>query len=171
MRIMRGLYMIREFWLSHKDGDKMIPLLSSVIDPQSYLTSSWVLQKYGVMTEAVYEITAVTPRHAKVVNNKLGRFVYAHVSNNLVNNFTEIDCWGILAHQATPAKALFDYLNLASDARMYLQLDYDLAEDLRLNLSEWSSGWRDEFGRIVGESGVAKMIKANENLKRYVWRS
>ena len=170
IRIKRGFYMAKELWLSHKGSDRMIPLLASVIDPQSYLTGPWVLQKYQFMTEAVYEITSATTTHSKVIENDLGRFVYSHIPASLFDHYVEIDCYGVLAHQATPSKALFDYLYLQSDAKLLLQSNYNLAEDLRLNLSEWTREWREEFGKIVRECGKAKMIKINTNLERYVWR-
>lgn len=170
MRIKRGFYMTKELWLSYKENDKMIPFLATVIDPQSYLTGSWVLQKYQIMTEAIYEITSATTTHSKVIENDFGRFVYSHIPASLFDHYTQIDCYGVLVHQATPSKALFDYLYLQSDTKLLLQADYDLAEDLRLNLSEWSREWRDEFSAIVTECGKAKMIKINANLRRYVWR-
>jgi len=171
IRLKKGFYMTKEYWLSHKNGPAMTSLVATTIDNLSYLTGPFVLQKYGVMTEAIYEITSATPRHGRVIENSFGRFVYFHIQKKLINHYTQIDCNGVIAHQATPAKALFDYLYLQNNSKIYAQTDYNLASDLRLNLNEWSEEWRNEFSQIVKESNKIKMIKAEKNLRKYVWQS
>ncbi len=66
--------------------------------------------------------------------------------------------YGIPFAQASRAKALFDYLYLRPGPRAQLDKGYDLAEDLRLNLDEFSLQEREEFGGYVMASHLTKLI-------------
>jgi len=81
-RIKRGYYMTREFWLQNKHDLNFTAMISAIIQPHSYLTGVWVLQKYGVMTEGIYLVTAATLKHTRSISNKLASFHYFHIRKN-----------------------------------------------------------------------------------------
>ena len=79
LRIKRGYYMTREFWLQNKNSLDFTAMVAVIVQPHSYLTGVWVLQKYGVMTEGIYLVTAASLKHTRSVSNKLGNFHYFHI--------------------------------------------------------------------------------------------
>ena len=77
--------------------------------------------------------------------------------------------------QASVAKALFDYLYLRPLSANLESQHYNLAEDLRLNLEEFTPKEREEFAGHVFKSetirkGGAKMRHVQKNLEVHVWR-
>jgi len=169
IRLKRGYYMAREFWLGNKNDENFIALVSSIIQPHSYLTGAWVLQKYGVMTEGIYAVTAATIKHTRSISNKLASFYYCHIKEKLFNGFAETSFNGIVCRQATAAKALFDYLYFKSEHPAIRDKRYDLAEDERLNLFDWDNKMKAEFFRLTEKSGSPKMKRIAVNLQRKIW--
>jgi hypothetical protein len=75
---------------------------------------------------------------------------------------------------ASPAKALFDYLYLRPSVGNWIQAS--LAEELRLNLSEFTSDDRREFSEYVltgdpAKMGGVKMRRILTNLEKTVWQT
>jgi hypothetical protein len=164
----RGLYMHRGFFEQHRRETEFSPLVSAILLPQSYLSLEYVLQEHGVLTEVTYPVTAVTLKNTRTILSPLGTFVYRHIRPSLYLGFQISEAFGVPVSQASPAKALFDYLYLrplASTARRY-----DLAEELRLNLDDFSQAERDEFAGYVAASELPKMATILHNLESGVWR-
>ncbi len=80
------------------------------------------------------------------------------------------EAYGIAYAQASPAKALFDYLYLRPLPGDIKLQRYDLAEELRLNLDEFNPAERAEFAGYVTRSGMAKMQQILKNLEINLWR-
>ena len=76
----------------------------------------------------------------------------------------------MILHRASEAKALFDYLYLRPLPRSLRAEDLDQAEDLRLNLDEFSPEDINEFKRHVEISDSEKMNFILDNLRRTVWQ-
>lgn len=168
-RLKRGIYMSEEYYLSHHNQFGFTETLAMIIQPMAYLSKEYVLQKHAVMTEAVYVVTAVTRKNQLKVINKLGAFNYSHIQDKLFGGYVESDVLGIRICEATPGKALFDYLYFRSNGWTFARRDYDLAEDLRLNLWDWDKSQRDDFANWVEKSKSRKMRDALENLRRNIW--
>jgi len=168
-RIKRGYYMTREFWLQNKHDLNFTAMISAIIQPHSYLTGVWVLQKYGVMTEGIYLVTAATLKHTRSISNKLASFHYFHIQEKLFNYYQETNFAGIICREATAAKALFDFFYFRSEHPGLRSKNYDLAEDERLNLEEWDSKMKTEFFRLTEKSGLPKMKRIAANLSRKIW--
>jgi len=169
IRLKRGCYMSREFWLMHKNDLDFMAMISVILQPQSYLTGAWVLQKYGVMTEGIYSVTAVTTKHTRVITNKIATFYYAHIANKLFNGYEEINYCGVSCREATAAKALFDYLYLRHEPGGLREKNFDLAEDERLNIDDCKKGRINEFLSYIKMSSLPKMGRIAKNLKENVW--
>ncbi|KKS80661.1 MAG: hypothetical protein UV54_C0001G0011 [Candidatus Beckwithbacteria bacterium GW2011_GWA2_43_10] len=168
-RIKRGYYLTREFWLQNKHDLNFTAMIAAIIQPHSYLTGVWVLQKYGVMTEGIYLVTAATLKHTRSVSNQLGNFYYFHIQEKLFNHYQETNFAGIICREATAAKALFDFFYFKSEHPGLRDKDFDLAEDERLNLEEWDKPMKDEFFRLTEKSGSPKMKRIAKNLKAKIW--
>ena len=168
-RIKRGYYMTREFWLQNKHDLNFTAMISAIIQPHSYLTGVWVLQKYGVMTEGIYLVTAATIKHTRSISNKLASFHYFHIQEKLFNHYQETNFAGIVCREATAAKALFDYFYFKSEPPAIRDKNFDLAEDERLNLEEWDSKMKTEFLQLTEKSKSPKMKRIAANLSRKIW--
>jgi hypothetical protein len=71
---------------------------------------------------------------------------------------------------ASKAKALFDYFYFRPFPREWRVKDYNVVEDLRLDLDEWVMDDIDEFSEYVRLAKSEKMSFFYKNLRRNVWR-
>jgi predicted transcriptional regulator of viral defense system len=171
----RGVYMHRRFYELHRQDAAFAPAVSAILLPQSYLSLEYVLQQHGILTEITYPVTAITIKNTRTILNSLGTFVYRHIQPDLYFGFQIMEAYGVPYAQASTAKALFDYLYLRPLlADLEPQL-YNLAEELRLNLDEFTREQREEFSGYVLKSeairkGSAKMRRILNNMEVHVWR-
>ncbi len=170
IRLKRGVYMPREFYTTHNKEISFLPAVSAIIKPQSYISSTYILQRSGILTEITYPITAITLKNTHTVTNELGSFTYQHMNPSLYNGFTHKEYFGLNFYQAAMAKALFDYLYLRPLSRKERGKSYNLAEELRLNLNEFPENEREEFTAHVENSGSLKMHDVLENFQEYIWQ-
>lgn len=170
IRLKKGVYMTRRFYELHQNHASFTPAVSTIILPQSYVSLEYILQRAGVMTEVTYPLTAVTPKNTRKIENSLGTFVYRHIKLPLYTGFNQEIFYGMIFHQASVAKALFDYFYLRPLPRSLRTHNINLAEDLRLNLDELSSEVRDEFEDFIELSNSPKMRFIHENLRRTIWQ-
>ena len=77
---------------------------------------------------------------------------------------------GIPFAQASPAKALFDYLHLRKIPLAFHSWTASLADELRLNLDDFTNADREEFALYIESSEIRKMKLILENLRSTVWR-
>ena len=164
-RLKNGVYMPRRFYERHRQDAAFSAIISAILLPQSYLSLEYVLQQNGILTEITYPITAITTKNTHAIDNASGDFVYRHIRPELYRGFHIAEAYGIPYAQATLAKALFDYLYLRP-----LDTRANLAEELRLNLDDFTPQERDEFAGYVAISGKPKMRNILTNLEKYVWR-
>ena len=73
----------------------------------------------------------------------------------------------LLYFTITGFKQAFYFQPLPRDLRTH---QINLAEELRLNLSELSSDERDEFEKYIDLSDSPKMTFIHENLRKTIWR-
>lgn len=173
--IKKGVYMHRRFFEQHHQDTVFAPAVSAILLPQSYLSLEYVLQQHGILTEITYPVTAITIKNTRTIVNSLGTFVYRHIQPELYFGFHIMDAYGVPYAEASVARALFDYLYLRPLPANLEPQRYNLAEDLRLNLEEFTREERDEFAGYVLKSetirkGGAKMRRVQNNLEVYVWR-
>lgn len=169
IRIKRGYYMTREFYLSNKNDFDFIGMVASVVAPKGYLSTEYVLYNHGVMTEVVMAYTGMTTGKTQRVASALGSFMFRHIKHELYAGYTEKVAWGVKVRTATLGKALFDFLYIRPQGWSYGAKGYDLTEDLRLNLYDWSEEDKKEFELWVDKSKSKKMMRARDNIRRYVW--
>ena len=171
----KGVYMHCHFYEQHRQDAAFSLIVSAILLPQSYISLEYVLQQHGILTEITYPVTAITVKNTRTIVNSLGTFVYRHIQNDQYLGFQIMEAYGVPYAQASVAKALFDYLYLRSLPADLAPQHYNLAEELRLNLDEFTLAEREGFAGYVQSSrvvkkGTMKMHRILKNLEYHVWR-
>jgi len=166
----RGFYMTRRFFELHRGDADFSMAVSAILLPQSYISLEYILQRRSILTEVTYPVTSITLKNTRAVENKLGTFTYQHIKPELYSGFSVSEYYGTPFAQASLAKALFDYLYLRPFKGALAFKNYDLAEDLRLNLDEVSPADWEEFIRYVETSQIAKMELIIDHLRKTTWQ-
>jgi len=169
MRIKRGAYMMREFFLVHKLNFDFAGMVASVIAPRGYLSTEYILHNHGVMTEAVMAYTGVTLGKTQRISSQLGSYIFRNMKPDLYGGYKKKLAWGVEIREASLGKALFDFLYLRPHGWTYGASNYDLVEDLRLNLFDWNEKDKNEFAMWVEKSESKKMKNALNNIKEHLW--
>lgn len=169
IQLKRGVYTTRRFYELHRSDADFSMAVSAILIPQSYVSLEFILQRNAVLTEVTYPISAITVKNTRVIENTLGTFTYRHIKDELYRGYTITEYYGVLFAQASVAKALFDYLYLRPQTGS-LKSSSNLAEELRLNLEDFSIADQDEFAAYVESSKILKMVRILKNLRRTVWR-
>lgn len=170
IQLKKGVYMTHRFFDLHRADANFSVMVSSILIPRSYLSLEYVLQQNAILTDITYPVSAITIKQTRVFENQLGTFTYRHIKEELYQGFTISEIFGIPSARATVAKALFDYLYLRPWNHKGRLADYNLAEDLRLNLDEFPKKGRAEFAAFVEISKSKKMDRIMKNLRKTVWR-
>jgi predicted transcriptional regulator of viral defense system len=125
LQLRRGLYATRR-------GIHPYCLAASIYGP-SYVSFETALSFYGLIPEAVYEITSATLKRSKEFDNVFGRYRYRTVPRNVypigIERITE---GGIPFLIASPTKALCDRIALEPRMRSVAEVR-QWAELMRLN--------------------------------------
>ena len=169
IQLKNGLYMPRQFHERHAGDEDFSPAVSSILLPQSYLSLEFVLQRRQILTDITYPVTAVTLKNTRTIENRLGTFWYRHIQPSLYRGFVITEYYGIPFAMASMAKALFDYLYLRPWTGEIPSRGFSLAEDLRLNLDEFTEDEREEFAGYVEMSHSPKMKSILANLRKTTW--
>jgi len=170
IQLKKGVYMTRRFYERHGAEPGFAAACSAILLPQSYLSLEYVLQRHALLTETTYPVTAVTLHNTRLIQNDLGVFSYRHVQPRLYYGFNPGDYHGLRYAEATPAKALFDYLYLRPLPRPLRTRQYALAEELRLNLERLDDSGRAEFAAHVRRAASPKMTTILDNLEHSIWQ-
>jgi len=170
IQLKKGVYTTRRFYEIHRADADFSMAVSAILIPQSYVSLEFILQRHAVLTDVTYPITAITLKNTRLIKNSLGTFTYQHIKENLYRGFSISDYHGIPIAQASLAKALFDYFYLRPSSKAVQSTNYNLAEEVRLNLEDLSEADQNEFTEFVETSKVLKMDHILKNLRRSVWR-
>ncbi len=170
LQLKKGVYMTRRFFERHRAEADFAPMVSTILIPQSYVSLEYILQLSGILTEVTYPVSAVTRKQTRAFENPLGTFTYRNIKAELYTGFTFSEYQGIPIARATAAKALFDFFYLRPWKARPRSAGYDLAEDLRLNLEDFSASEREEFAAFVALSQSKKMDQILAILERTTWR-
>ncbi len=170
IQLKKGVYMTRRFFEQHRADADFAPMVSAILIPQSYLSLEYILQRNAILTDMTYPVTAVTLKQTRIFENKLATFSYRNIKADLYQGFSFSEYMGIPIAQATVSKALFDFLYFHPWKGSRQLADYDLAEDQRLNLEDFSESDQVEFETFVEFSNSKKMEQILKNLRKTVWR-
>ncbi|MDI6732195.1 MAG: hypothetical protein QME05_06515 [Candidatus Margulisbacteria bacterium] len=108
IKLRRGLYLLNQ------DDREMNPsrfFIACQLYPPCYISTTYALSYYGIIPEAVRDVTCVTTRKTASFDNPSGRYVYQHLKKALFGGFhAEKDENGMLYFIADKEKALVDYI-------------------------------------------------------------
>ncbi len=167
----KGIYVTRRFYERHRGDADFSMMVSAILTPQSYISLEFVLQRNSILTDFTYPVSAVTSKATHVIENSLGTFTYRHVKEPIYGGYSISEYCGIPFGVASVAKSLFDYIYLRNWSNVRRSADFNLAEELRLSLGDFSAAERYEFSEYVRLSRSRKMEWALANLKRSTWRT
>jgi predicted transcriptional regulator of viral defense system len=170
VQLKNGVYMTSRFYEQHRGDYLFSAAVSAILIPQSYLSLEFILQRHNILTEVTYPITCITLKVTRRIVNEIGTYWYRNIRSDLYRGFDITEYFGIRIAQATPGKALFDYLYLRPLPATYRSMKLNLAEEWRLNLDELTTIDRDEFARYVDESRSRKMDYILNNFRSKVWQ-
>ena len=110
IQLKRGVYLL------NKNDQKLHPsrffLANQLLWP-SYVSLESALGYYGLIPEAVADVTSVTTQKTSRFNNPIGRFVYQHVKPEAFRGYRSYeDEAGLDCLIAEPEKAVADFLYL-----------------------------------------------------------
>ena len=109
----KGWYALTEKYSKESDKDFYLEFIANKLIEPSYLSGEYVLNKYGVLTEAVSAITSMTTGLKREIKNQLSVFRYYSISDKLFQGYQVNKKRGnIFILEADLAKALFDFLYL-----------------------------------------------------------
>lgn len=159
----RGLYIFKTYRDKCPNKDEYLRYLSSVVYYPSYVSKETVLAGYGMMTEAVYGISAVTDKIPRTFNSEAGVFGYSKIKSSLFCGFNECFFAGAKYYTASKSKALFDYLYFYK-RRMQI-LNPENLKETRINFQQMdSSDWR-EFESYLDKARSVKLNKMYKLIK------
>ncbi len=167
--IKRGLYVLNP----KKTGRPIsLPLISNLLYGPSYVSLDFALSYYGLIPEAVHEITSVTTGRTKTYDTSVGRFSYEHASlkSYPLGIASVANESGHFFLMATPEKALCDKLMQTSNLRINnvtTMLDY-FEQDLRLDLDEFAKFDLELLKRIAAVAIKPRLITVLCNTLEYV---
>lgn len=162
----KGLYILKEKWEKEINKDLYLEYLANKIYEPSYLSGEYVMNKYSLLTEAVYGITNTTTKSTKIFKNDLGRFSYYSLSPGLFGGFKIKKFYSAPIFIASKPKALFDFLYL----RFLRQapINQKAIEELRIN---WENLSYPEFkeAQKYGLASGSKRVNLVINLIRKIY--
>ncbi len=156
MQIKKGMYVTQDYVNGLPQKEPYVEFLANQIKHPSYLSMEYVLQKYNMLTDAIYAITSVSLKSKRAYRNKMGTFVYRNLTERLFTGFHIVRRAGFDIYEATKAKALFDYLYL----HLYRvqKIGREDLMTLRLNLEEWSPTDQKEFSYFCKQTNIRKYL-------------
>lgn len=150
----KGLYTTSNYFERVNDKSLYIEFIANKLRTPSYLSLEYMLQKYSILSEAVYSITSITTKAGRSYDNTLGLFLYRNIKESLFTGFDIMDYNDFKIAQATKAKALFDWLYLKFLRTQNINLA--ILESLRLNIDDFKSKDFKEFKSYCEMSDIKK---------------
>lgn len=170
IQLKRGIYMSEKFFTFHRGDNAFSAMVSALLQPISYLSLEYVLQNHQILTEMTYGMSAITTKNTTTNINSAGNFTFRHIKPSLYTGYSLAEYFGVVYAVASVSKALFDYLYLRPLHYPIASPSLNYAEELRLNIDDWSAADREEFASYVEQSNSRKMRHILRNLQRNIWR-
>lgn len=100
-KLRKNLYVI-------KTNDVDLRLVANKVYEPSYVSLQYALSYYGLIPEAVFAVTSVSPNKTARFRNELGSFIYQHVKQELYFGYHYVDNFLIAERE----KCFLDYFYL-----------------------------------------------------------
>lgn len=154
--VKNGLYILKDRWEKTIDKQAYLEYLANKIYQPSYLSLEYVMNKYSLLTEAIYGLTSITTKIPKTFINDLGKFSYYSISPRLFTGYKvqKFNSAPILI--AAKSKAVFDYLYLR-----FLKnaaINQKTVAELRIN---WENLSKTEFAGLRRFALISGSLRLN----------
>lgn len=146
-RIGKGIYFNNYFFMD-KLNEQLLFLIANKAYSPSYVSLESALNYYGIIPEAVPNITSITTRKTNTIKYDLGEFIYKSIKPSLMFGYELIKKETIYYKIATAEKAIIDLLYLNPNLKTFDDFD-----GIRIN-SEY-------FDEVVNRN---KMLKITEKI-------
>lgn len=158
-----GIYATKKSYEINSKEEGYHKYLSSILLKPSYISLSTTLSGYDILSEGVYNITAVT---TKLPTSYFGRkYIYRQMTSKLFLGY-EVKYFKSEKYEyyeATKAKALFDYIYYRSHM---LDETINIMEELRLRLDSFTKDDFKEMRYYANIISSKKLINIINNLER-----
>ena len=158
----KGFYVTKEYHREHSMDINYLYYLANILRYPSYVSGSFVLDGYGVLTDVTHPITSITSKTTREYNNKIGRFVYHSISPKLYTGYERLLFNDEPVYVATLSKALFDYLYIKY-FRLKITPEY-LIEKERFDLERFTKKDIAEFKKYCKLSKNKMLIELSYKL-------
>ena len=153
----RGLYVLAAYWEKCQDKDRYLDYLSSIIYYPSYVSKETTLARYGMLSETVFGISAVSLKTSRSFSAQIALFSYTNIKESLFTGFQAQYYGKNRYYAATKSKALFDYLYFYK--RKMPAVNLSAIQALRLNLGTMTNSDWEEFQKYLAGAKSVKMDK------------
>ena len=153
----KGLYILKDRWDKETKRDLYLAYLANKLYEPSYLSLEYVLNKYSLLSEAVYGLTCITTGSTKFFVNDLGRFSYYSISPKLFSGYKQERSYVVPILIAKKTKALFDYLYL----RFLKKTPVDPKEVMELRIN-WENVNPQEFNQLQRYATLSNSIRVKK---------
>jgi len=160
IRVKKGRYILKSRFEKEENKEAYLEYLANNIYKPSYLSCEYVMNKYNLLTEAVYNITSISPKKTKIITNQLAKFVYYSLSPVLITGFKIKKFQSADIMIADKPKAVFDYLYLRFIKNT--PINDKSVEDLRIN---WENLNKMEFIEIKKYADLSNNKKIKEVIR------
>lgn len=148
IRLKRNLYTTKTYLDTLEKTQRLSAyktFLANLLYEPSYLSLEYILSEYHLLTEVPVQFTSISTRKTNNVHNVFGKFIYHSIKDTLFSGFTKKMIAGFPVLQATPAKALFDFLYL----RQQLLFENSAIDELRINTDQLTKQDKTEFWHYI----------------------
>lgn len=159
VKLKNGLYAISSDYAKEPLAPQVI---AAKLYAPSYISLQYALSLYGIIPDAVFEITSVTTKSTRFFKTPFGNFRYRKIKTACFFGFYPIQHGKLIAYMATPEKTLVDFLYFNS---RWLKPKYETWQELRLqNLKEINFG---TLKKIAKKFESKKLLFLIHNLQTY----
>ncbi|PJE69015.1 hypothetical protein COU96_02100 [Candidatus Shapirobacteria bacterium CG10_big_fil_rev_8_21_14_0_10_38_14] len=160
----KGLYILKEKWEKEENKQGYLEYLANKLYEPSYVSGEYVMDKYSLLTEAVYRITNITTKSTKSFANQLGAFSYYSITPKLFVGWEIKKFYSAPVLLAKKSKGLFDFLYLR-----FLKetpINEKMIKELRINWENISSKEFKEIQKYARLSGSRRINLAVRLIKK-----
>ncbi len=156
----KGTYILKSRFEKEKNKDLYVEYLANKIYEPSYVSCEYVMNKYNLLSEAVYGISNVTTSKTKIFNNSIGKFSYVSLNPRLFLGYEIVKFYSADIYTAKKSKAVFDYLYF----RFYKNslISEKSIEELRIN---WENLNKEEFKEIETYAKISKNNRISNTIR------
>lgn len=158
VRIRKGVYILGKNHPRYSPPSQY--RLANILYGPSYLSLQTALAYYGLIPEAVHEVTSMNAKRHKRFTTPLGVYSYHYLAPNIYSvgiEFVPVDQGGPFLI-ATPVKALLDLIWLHRRGIEAGGVQTFLEQDMRVDMEDPRIGPSLEYNRVVKLYGFAPAI-------------